>query len=443
MSLEINKYVLDLLKSYVQWQIQNQFPPRNTIEIQDNTKYDQSVSINGTTPTITEGASTGLLPLSSMIRLINKQREQIETPTFSSNVFKEILKDSDYRKPIKRHRSFGVFPSNDERAYKFYTQSLTSNIKQYYMSVYNNIIFSNDSKVLDIAYCHISGSGSFLQENGGNLYPSKIMYKKYNVMCNDDQKPFFTFKNDKKIDHLYVMEFNRNHFKDLIDPGNLQLSLCHFVSESIGGSPYNPTGSARASASRIYTLIDDSYDDKEKLKYTEGVRDFYYLASGSLKDGIYDEPTSDAWGLLFPKMGIVMLDADVLDMSCSFNTGTGSLFQNNMHRLFFSISGASTPRYDRGNTEALFCRSSEEYLTETYFCRLGKDEFNYSNNPTYLSGSDGQLQFFSFIDKPKTYLTTIGLYDRQGELIAVGKTRNPMLKDSNTEYIIQVRVRVN
>lgn len=443
MSLEINKYVLDLLKSYVQWQIENQFPQRNMIDVLDNTKYDQSISTNGPIGTITEGPNAGLLPLSSMIALINKQRQQTQTPTFSSNVFKEILKDSDYRAPVKRHRSFGAFPSNDERVYKFYTQSLTSNIKQYYMSVYNNSMISNDSKVFDISYCHISGSGSFLEENGGTLYPSKIMYKKYNILCNDDQKPFFSFKNEKKIDHLYVIEFNRNHFRDLIDPGNLQISLCHFVSESVGGVPYTPTGSARVSASRIYTLIDDSYDDKEKIKYTEGVKDHYYLVSGSLKDGIYDEPTSNAWGVLFPKMGIVMLDADVLNTSCSFQTGTGSLFENNTHRLFFAISGASTPRFDRQNVESLFCRSSEEYLTETYFCRLGKDEFNYTNNPTYLSGSDSQLRFFSFIEKPKTYLTTIGLYDKQGQLIAVGKTRNPMLKDSNTEYVIQVRVRIN
>jgi hypothetical protein len=47
------------------------------------------------------------------------------------------------------------------------------------------------------------------------------------------------------------------------------------------------------------------------------------------------------------------------------------------------------------------------------------------------------------VDNPKSYITTIGLYNKKRQLIAVGKLKNPILKTSGDEVIFQVRVRLN
>ena len=68
---------------------------------------------------------------------------------------------------------------------------------------------------------------------------------------------------------------------------------------------------------------------------------------------------------------------------------------------------------------------------------------SYSSNPTYVSGSKNEVRFFSFRENPKVAITTIGLYNDKRELIAIGKTKKPIIKGNKDEYVFQVRVRTN
>ena len=81
-------------------------------------------------------------------------------------------------------------------------------------------------------------------------------------------------------------------------------------------------------------------------------------------------------------------------------------------------------------------------MIQTYFCRANPDEFNYSTNPTFVSGSLNSIKYSYFIKEPKTYITSIGLYNRRNELIAIGKLQKPLLKTDKTQYVFQVRVRI-
>jgi hypothetical protein len=166
------------------------------------------------------------------------------------------------------------------------------------------------------------------------------------------------------------------------------------------------------------------------------------VTSGSLRDGVYNESTDDAWGIVFPKMGLIVLDGVVMDQSCSFNTITGSVDGQNSNRLFLSISGAAVPTSYRPSS-SFFARSFETFLTETYFCRADFNEFNHSTNYTYVSGSDGFLKYDYFKKRPHSYITTIGLYNRNKELLAIGKLRNPILKNEGNSRIFEVVVRLN
>jgi hypothetical protein len=66
-----------------------------------------------------------------------------------------------------------------------------------------------------------------------------------------------------------------------------------------------------------------------------------------------------------------------------------------------------------------------------------------STNYTYVSGSIGELKYDYFKNRPSSYITTIGLYNRKKELLAVGKLRNPVLKTEGKICTFEVVVRLN
>ena len=88
-------------------------------------------------------------------------------------------------------------------------------------------------------------------------------------------------------------------------------------------------------------------------------------------------------------------------------------------------------------------RSADLYADENYFCRIGRNEFNYTNNYTYISGSSRKFFTDRVNNTSKTYISTIGLYNESKELLAVGKLRKPLLKDSGLEYIFNMKIKVS
>jgi len=269
------------------------------------------------------------------------------------------------------------------------------------------------------------------------------MYRKYLVDCFGTNSGKIPFKNGKNGDYFYAIQIDRELFNDRLDAGNFELSLSPLSSSS---DQLVNTGSgfySNPSSSTIFTLIDESGDTKEYVTEREGISEYYYITSGSLRDGVYGEPEDDAWGIVFPKKGLIILDGVVMDQSCSFNTVTASIDGDNIRKMFVSISGSSSPNAVRTTTGSFFARSVDDRYYETYFCRSNYYEFNYSNNPTYVTGSNGEIKNLGFRREPNTYITTIGLYNRRGDLLAIGKLRNPVLKNEGSEYIFQVRVRLN
>ena len=74
-----------------------------------------------------------------------------------------------------------------------------------------------------------------------------------------------------------------------------------------------------------------------------------------------------------------------------------------------------------------------------YFCRASHNEFNYSANPTYLSDSEIRVKDVG-LDQPISYITTVGLYSANNELLAVAKVSEPLKKTPDTELTLRVRL---
>jgi hypothetical protein len=80
-----------------------------------------------------------------------------------------------------------------------------------------------------------------------------------------------------------------------------------------------------------------------------------------------------------------------------------------------------------------------ELNSTIYFARINHNEFNYSANPTYVSGSKLVVKN-NVNDLPVSYITTVGLYSPDNELLACAKLSEPIRKDPNTELTLRVRL---
>ena len=93
------------------------------------------------------------------------------------------------------------------------------------------------------------------------------------------------------------------------------------------------------------------------------------------------------------------------------------------------------------NLGASFGLNSQENISSDYvFVRARNSEFNYSENPSFISGSTGEVIYSNFINAPQTYITTVGMYNDMNELVAVAKMSRPLLKDFTKEALIRVKL---
>ena len=110
----------------------------------------------------------------------------------------------------------------------------------------------------------------------------------------------------------------------------------------------------------------------------------------------------------------------------------------NVNRLFLGIEQGASP--GSGPDNAYFIMDSEEDIASQYFFARAKNtEFNYSNNPTFVN-SDGTLKFDSMITNPRVYITTVGLYNENLDLLAVAKLSQPITKDHTKEALIRIKL---
>ena len=93
----------------------------------------------------------------------------------------------------------------------------------------------------------------------------------------------------------------------------------------------------------------------------------------------------------------------------------------------------------RTNVTCSFSSSMTIYETQ-YKCTLRESEFNFSLNPSLLSGSDGSVYGYVTSSYFNPYVTTVGLYDEAQNLLAVGKLAQPLPTSATTDTTILVNI---
>ena len=105
--------------------------------------------------------------------------------------------------------------------------------------------------------------------------------------------------------------------------------------------------------------------------------------------------------------------------------------------MYLSISGGIAIA---GIANDFYINSQESITSDFIFVRPRSAEFNYSENPSFISGSTGEVVFSGFINNPQTYITTVGLYNDTSQLLAVAKLSRPLPKDFTKEALIRVKL---
>lgn len=355
----------------------------------------------------------------------------------------------------------GLFFGNTGSLTVMFTSSnQTATQEAYYQDVFSVADPALDSAAkpeLSIAYGHFAGSGSkdpSANNTLNNDTPSRAIYKQFaQTLLNANDKKF-TDGDNNDFESAYFLTFNRARFREKLDPGNFELTLAlmsgsAFFTHTSGRNPGDHTGSAVKIAfpeteGRYRQIIDDSSLTAATLGESGQV---YNLVSGSIDGGTsINSPSAPVYyGLLYPQHGVAVLNGGKLDEAAAdgglgFATVTGSQLQgDNAMKLFTSLSSSNdlTINDQNGGIQA---RSSEQVKSTYYFVRAKNADYNYSNNPSYVTGSLGQLLYSSFKNDPQTYITSVGMYNNRRELLAVAKLSQPLLKNFTREALIKVKL---
>lgn len=310
---------------------------------------------------------------------------------------------------------------------------------QYYL----NVLLGGET-YFAIAYGDYENSGSSKYDYTGSTTPvltneSKVIYSQYKNTLLQPGDTLFTFASGSvstPIDgeQIFVMNFSPDKFKDQLDPGQIQINL--------------------SGSSGSYSYIDDS----QVINKQQNV---YNLISGSVINGVptpylkNNSPVYAGIGLFYPSNGIVIFNADKTNNQVGFTHGTyidqrlsnsstyvAANSVQNAYRLWQRDFFNAIKKVRRVPMAA---RKSEFVPSTNYFVRVKNKEFNYSNNPTFVSnGTDGKTKgtiiYQDLINNPRTYITSVGLYNGNNELLAIGKISRPVQKSFDSELLIKVRI---
>jgi hypothetical protein len=155
--------------------------------------------------------------------------------------------------------------------------------------------------------------------------------------------------------------------------------------------------------------------------------------------GVLSSSTAGVGGIVFYQAGVMVLTSSIWTGTTDFFSGATEGNRTVDQQLVSgSISGSADAF--RHRLQNLQFNNTTEINSQVYFCRASHNKFNYSNNPTYLNQSAIRVKNLNRDNPPVAYVTTIGLYNSQNELLAVAKLSEPIRKDPTNELTLRVRL---
>jgi|TARA_R110000782_G_scaffold7955_4_gene26412 hypothetical protein len=305
---------------------------------------------------------------------------------------------------------------------------------QYYTSV-QRVAAGEDQ--FSIAFGDSNGSGSALYDAGiDGKSPSSTVFGQWQNIVLGDENNTFTFGGITPVSQsIIALTFNRARYKGSLFPGTFNLGL---------------------SGSTFIQLTDNS-KDVSSVEFNEAGRVFQLVsgsngtATGTPAGATVGMTKSGSYGLFLPDIGTVLLNTSALKLG----TADGGVMHSGAYIFNFSsnTNGLNNQKFanaisescrkntaDTTNSGSIVLNSLDNVSSDYIFIRARNAEFNYSENPSFISGSTGEVLYDAFINAPQTFITTIGLYNDSNELVATAKLSKPLKKDFTKEALIRVKL---
>ena len=222
------------------------------------------------------------------------------------------------------------------------------------------------------------------------------------------------------------------------------ISNYFFSSSAANRIPVAQNNVATTGISRVITIGRTTVDDAILSGSVTGTFSF-----GTQADKvIIDQPEQSISGAVGRK-GDLVEKADTTNVvgTVFYDSGTlvfhGGDYSRDTNFLIDSASGfVFGPGATAGNVAInnLSFISLNMLKRSVFFTRAFNQEFNYSNNPTAIANASLGSISSNLTGSPTTFITTVGLYNADNELLAVAKTAPPVKKDFDTEKVFAVRL---
>jgi hypothetical protein len=319
-----------------------------------------------------------------------------------------------------------VWTSNSPTLSNFYTSSAQVGDRSgdYYYAVYQETPTAADAEVqFDITFADKNGRGSlaYNPDVSTELSYSRTIYGQYRSLVLEDEDSDFSFGGVTTNQYFYVISINRARYKEKLLPGSLNLSL------AFSGKQLQLTDNSKD------VTLPTFYGTQRAFEIVSGSGGTAYDGNGYAGAG-GQSSTIGSYGLFLPDTSTIILNGAALDnttyglnLNTSLSANTDGL---NSEKLFSAISQGSS-----------FTLNSEETISSDFiFIRSRNSEFNYSENPSFIKGSTGEVVYDYFINNPQVYPTTVGLYNDSNELLSVAKLSRPIQKNFTKESLIRIKL---
>ena len=321
------------------------------------------------------------------------------------------------------------------------TQSLADSNETYYFGIANSSTATTPE--FHVAYGHVDG-------NGGNDYgntitsPTETIYKQWSnvVLAPTEVTGGFYISSTggvptqtTKDSEIFVVTSRRSNTKDRLNKKNWTIVLTGSLQNGVDGAPK-------------LSLTDDSSDDSPTAT---PVGDRYNIVSGSDGTVAVTAAAGKVYGWFYPDIGTMIFSG--AELSASLPGYTGSLDSvvtfNNEAQKGFGCTSNQDNNYNSalrfvncltGTGAKLKFRDEEDQVSAQYFCRVRAGQLNFSNNPTFVSGSMNELRHTTMKGNPTTFISQVQLYNAAGDVVAVGNLSTPLKKNFSSEATIKVKL---
>lgn len=297
---------------------------------------------------------------------------------------------------------------------------------KFYLDVYQTgSTLSNAEVQFSIAYGHISGSGSaYFNPSIVDKTPTRDIYGQFRTLIYGDENTSISFGSSVNVSKdIIVLSVNRARFKESFNPGSMTLTL------TTGSNTLKLTDDSTVTSTATYI----------------GTSRVYQLLSGSF-NSVYSSAytISGSYGIMIPDEGLIILNPRALANPVGNLGGLNVMWNEDSSNTVASAN----PSYNYNNRKvfellnsgASFRLQNYETISSRYFfVRVRNAENNYTTNPTVID-SNGNLLYTSLIYNPQTFITTVGMYNNSGDLVAVAKLNKPLVKDFTKELLLRVKL---